>query len=257
MSAEEQPAVALFGDPFRASWLEQGVGIGFSALTEENRHAPGYSSVSQRHYGDRFGVVTPSGKTTENAVRALFEREPTTGLPWVDLLGYRVVLVHRSRADLVEKASEGEWAPVARSEHFVKLARTDESAGSPVAGRVTATVGEVSVEAVSVGGESQRYDVSAPDGGRLVFRDVYWPGYVATLDGEPLPVTPLQQLLVSVVLPPGAEGELVVEFRAPSARSVAATVGGGGFLLLLALGVYAREVRSRQRPPRSRPTPAR
>ena len=243
--ADEQPAFAFFTHrASRASWLEEGIGIGFSALSEENRYAPGYSSVSQRYYDQRFRIITPSGKTAREAVNALHARESRTGLRWSELLGLRTVLVHRSRVGLFERLADEEWAPVARSEHFVKYTRTAPPPDDqPAVGRVTATLGDVGVEAVSVGDDRQVYDVDAPGGGTVVMRDVYWPGYVATLDGERLPVAPFQRMLVSVTLPPGSTGELVVRYRPQSPKTVAATVGGGGLLLVGSLALHLFVVR--------------
>lgn len=253
VGADEQPGFALF--PHRGArpeWLREGIGIGFSGLAEDNRYAPGYSSVSQRQFRARFYVQTPSGKTDMEAVRQLFKEEATTGEQWVDLLGYKSVLVPLPRARALERAAGEGWAPAVTSESFVKYSRTPSNAlAGP--GRVTAVQGDVALRAVSVQGERQEYEVLAPDGGRLVFRDLYWPGYIATLDGDRVPVTPFKQMLVSVDLPPGAQGTLVVRFRAQSPKTLTATLGGGAVLLagsvLLSL---SRQGRAGFRRPRAR-----
>src|SRR6202044_3911608 len=91
-----------------------------------------------------------------------------------------------------------------------------------VSGRVTHVIGQVAVHAISTSNESQSYHVSTAAGGTLVFRDIFWPGYVATLNGHRLPVTPLGGVLVSVTLPPHSSGVLQVAYAPLSAHDVAA-----------------------------------
>ena len=240
MRAGEAPGLLLL--PMRnapRSWLEEGVGPGFSSMNEQNRYAPGYSSVSQRYFDARLHIRTPSGKTDPEAIHALFTREPLTGRRWVDLLGYRVVVVHKSYARAFEHAAAGSWTEVDRSKDFVKFAPSASNGDAEPApgGRVTAVMGDVDVTPTKVGDEQQEYHVAAPDGGRLVFRDLFWPGYVATLGGHPVPVTPFKQTLVSVTVPRGTDAELVVRFRPLSPKALGATLGGGALLLLLSVAV--------------------
>ena len=253
MKAGEAPGLLMLPKRYAPeSWLEEGVGAGFSSLSEDNRYAPGYSSVSQRHYDSRLHIRTPSGRTGSGGIPALFVREPSTHERWVDLLGYRVVVVHRSSVPAFERAAGESWEEVARTEHFVKLARS-AATGSGVGrdaepdGRVTAVLGDVDVNAKKIGAEQQTYDVVTRNGGRLVFRDLYWPGYVATLQGTPVPVTPFKGTLVSVTLPPGSYGDLLVRFRPMSPKALVATLGGGSLLLLLSMGLLTSARPSRKR----------
>jgi hypothetical protein len=253
MQAGEAPGLLLL--PMRnapKSWLKEGVGPGFSSMGEENRYAPGYSSVSQRYFDARLHIATPSGKTEMEAIHALFKREPLTGERWVDLLGYRVVVLHKSFVRAFERAAGGSWTTTARSKNFAKFARTastgDTGTRVPAeGGRVTAVVGDVHITATKAGGEQQAYHAVAPDGGRVIFRDLYWPGYIATLGGARVPVTPFKHTLVSVSLPPGTDADLTVRFRPLSPKALAATLGGGALLLLLsaALLIVARRSRGR------------
>ena len=233
------------------SWAEEGVGWGFSGLTAENRYAPGYSSVRQRWFDERFELRGALGKTGPGGPSRLFSREKTTGLRWTDLLGYRALLVHRLRLPSAVQAADGDWAPVAESKDFVKLEPVAGRPGGPMIdraspSRVTAVVGDVDVRPVAVGGERQTYAVRAPSGGRLIFRDLYWPGYVATVDGAPVPVTPFRRTLVSVELPAGAEGMLEVHYRPHSPGSLTATLGGGAVLLVASLMMAGGRRRSRR-----------
>jgi hypothetical protein len=245
-AASERPVLVLYGPPGRAArarWPRQGVGVGFAAMDRDNRYSPGYSSVSQKPYRERLRVISAHGFTRPGAVDSLFETEATTGRRWVDLLGYRTIVVARSRLERFERLRTPEWYRLTETQDFVKFVRPDGA----VAGRVTAVVGAVEVSARTVEDERQRYRVSAPSAGRLVFRDIYWPGYVARLDGRDLPVEPFGDLLVSVQLPPGTDGVLEVRFRALRPANLVATLGGGLVLLLAACGLASRERRRSRR----------
>jgi uncharacterized membrane protein YfhO len=67
--------------------------------------------------------------------------------------------------------------------------------------------------------QGDRLLVRAPDGGRLVFARLAWPGYEATVDGTPVTVESLDDMLVSVVVPArGDIAELRLEYRPPGHR---------------------------------------
>jgi hypothetical protein len=235
ITSSDRPAVVLAGQGDTARnnrWARQGLGRGFSNLTADNRFAHGYSSVSQRYYRDLLGVFSPHGESRRAGIRRLFTREPTTSELWVDLLGYRSAVVSEDRAVMFERFSRSHgWSRVATTADLVKFRRSTDPA---VAGRVTAAPSDVDVAAVTLEGERQVYDVSAPEGGVLVLRDIYWPGYVATLDGDDLQVSPLAGVLVSVELPADAEGRLVVEFQPHPAAGL--SLAGAVALLLLTAG---------------------
>lgn len=57
--------------------------------------------------------------------------------------------------------------------------------------------------------------------GRVIFARLWFPGYAAELDGAPLPVERYNDMLVSVVVPPGSAGELVLTYRSPHVRKLA------------------------------------
>jgi hypothetical protein len=240
------PAIAIYPKADAAAylrWRDQGVGPGFTTLSRDQRYAPGYSSVSQRHFVDTFGVKASHGYTQATIVAALFDDAGRVGEPWIDVLGYRTALVERSRVDAFERQAPAQWQRVAESSDFVQFSRTDDPA---LTGRVTATVGEAEVAAVHVGDERQVYDVASADGATLVLRDIYWPGYVATVDGRPVPVRAVGDIVVGIRLPPGTDGRLEVRYRTVTAKSLALTIGGGAVLLLGSVAVLrGRRFRSR------------
>jgi hypothetical protein len=104
-----------------------------------------------------------------------------------------------------------------------------------IQGRITAVIGDASVRAVDVERSRQTYDVNSETGATLVFRDLYWPGYVATLDGQPLTVRPLDRTLVTVELPPGSAGTLTLRYDPMPLWLWAPPVGAGAILIALAV----------------------
>lgn len=234
------PSLALYppeGD--EGSWYRQGVGVGFTRLTAQVRSQPGYSSVSQGAWRERFCMSPSDGSTCPLAAGMLFAREQVTGLRWIDLLGYQQVAVHHgSHLRLWSDVMTEAWVRRLRTDDFVLFERV---APAPTAiGRVTAVVGDATVRAGDIGRQTQRYQVRSADGARLVFRDLYWPGYVATLDGEPLVVEAVADTLVSVRLPPGADGTLELTYDVLPTALWAGTVGAGLLLWLLAVAMAVR-----------------
>ena len=55
-------------------------------------------------------------------------------------------------------------------------------------------------------------------GGGVIFSRAWYPDYCASLDGEPLEVYAVNGLQPAVLLPPGAKGELLLEFAPSSVR---------------------------------------
>lgn len=221
-----------------AEWYTQGVGVGFTQLSERVRAQPGYSSVSQGAWRERFCMTPSDGSTCPKAVDALFEREPTTGRRWVDLLGYDQIAVHDgAHLQHWRAAAPDGWSQRQRSDDFVVFARSDSPAA---AGRITAVSGDAQVRADEVGDDTQTYALRSSGGARLVFRDLYWPGYTATLDGERLPVEPVSDVLVSVRVPPGSDGTLELTYEALPTPLWTGTVGAGVLLWLLSVALRRR-----------------
>jgi len=62
---------------------------------------------------------------------------------------------------------------------------------------------------------SESVTVRAGTGGSLVFARLAWPGYTATLDGEPVDVRDGPAGLLAVDVPAGARHDLEIAFRSP------------------------------------------
>lgn len=250
LGAGDRPVFAIYPkSPLQAeqTWFADGVGRAFQRLSEQARIAPGYSSIRQRYFGDRFCVLVAQGDTCPAAAKRLFDTEEQTGTPWIDLLGYQTVVVagREAQRDFARRAAP-DWRQVDQGSAFDEYQRAEEPA---VSGRVTGFIGNADVESVAQSARSQSYDVSSAQGATLIFRDLYWPGYQASLDGARVPVDALDETLVAVELPPGSDGRLTVTYQPLSATELvalpAAGVGVLGAAMLVAAGY--RRTGSRQR----------
>ncbi len=246
LSDVPQPSVALYPkEPDYPRWFDQGVGVGFSRLTADERVGPGYSSVAQGTWRELMRVRSAHGYTGPESPDGLFTVEPRTDKPWIELMGLRSVVVYSGDSRLAEfrELAGRSWQPTRRTRAFVVL----EPRGPVSArGRVTAVLGDAEIAPSSVRRQTQSYRVSTADGATLVFRDLFWPGYVATLDGESLEVEPLGDLLVTVRLPPGADGELELSYEPVSTPVLLALLGSAGLILLVAVLLALARARPRR-----------
>lgn len=235
LTAADEPIYALYpkGIPAEyAMWQVDGVGRAFSDLRAVGRVAPGYSSVSQRGFRALMCSQGSQGQSCPAGASRLFRTEPTTGQTWADLLGYRTIVVAgATRQASFVKAAGPDWHLVQTASSFAEYQR---SGPIDIAGRVTHVVGQASVSAIALSNDSQSYRVRSPQGAQLIFRDLFWPGYVATLNGKRIPVKPLDGTLVTVTLSHGATGVLTIRYVPLSTKTLIA-VPLGSILLLAAV----------------------
>lgn len=87
-------------------------------------------------------------------------------------------------------------------------------------------------------------DVSAtviPDKALVVFSRAWYPGYRATLDGQPTPVEQLDLMMPAVRLPAGAGGRLVLEYRPRSLVAGCWLAAAAGLCVLLIVATSNRK----------------
>ena len=95
------------------------------------------------------------------------------------------------------------------------------------------------VKLVSYMSNSLKYDVSSAEGGVIVFSEVYYPGWTATVDGKPADLGRVNYLLRAVNVAPGKHTvELTFHPKSVTATETVAYVSYAVLLLLIALGVY-------------------
>jgi hypothetical protein len=187
-----------------------------------------------------------AGSTCPEALDRVFESEPTTGLPYADLMGLDRVVLQRSMFPAPPRPLPAGWVAAAEDDQVIVLERSQprRSDGS----RVVASEGAQEAEVLESTGERERLVVDAPNGGTLVFSRLPWPGYTATVDGRTVEVAAVDDLFVSVDVPPtDGPAELTLTYQPPGFRLGAGLALAGLALLVLLQIEHARRP-SRRRP---------
>jgi hypothetical protein len=190
----------------------------------------GYSPLGFRDYNDRF-CVKFNGDVCPAALDTMFEVEPVTGLPWVDLHSISTLVLVDLPADRVQRPPPG-WHVAGAGGDVVTWVRDRVL---PPAGGVVWTSSGTQLTPVAQTATSTTFTVDrAADGSSAVISRIAWPGY--RVDGADL-TDPLGGHLLRVSLTPQDVGNTVtVTFRPPGWKLevsclVAALVLGLGWSL--------------------------
>lgn len=171
-----------------------------------------YTTINHRGYRTAFDVGY-EGSTSPEVLDGLLSREPTTGLPRVDLLAVSTLLFVRQDfpAGRLADPPSG-WQVSETTAHAVTWVRNQPLPG---AGRPVWTSPGTVVSAVSADDRTTRFrlDAAPPAGGRVTVATLDWPGYRTDVGaiGEPL-----DGYLLTVDVPAEAVGRTVtVQFAPP------------------------------------------
>ena len=219
---------------------QMGLALGRSTIN-------GYSPIGHRGLFARFCVDT-HGWTCPEAGPRLLDREPTTGMPFADLMRVERVIAERgAHLDRFATVVGDPWRVGEAPPRAVVFSRPLPNADLP--GSLAWPITGLSVEAIGVPTATlERLRIHSRSAGvnTLVFARAWWPGYHATFDGVPVPARRLADILVAVDLPAdGSAGELVLRHRPPGSRMALVASGGALLLVLVCAGVHARLLRGR------------
>ena len=85
------------------------------------------------------------------------------------------------------------------------------------------------------------YDIASPKGGVAVFSEIYYPGWTATIDGQPAEVARVNYVLRALKIPAGSH-KVVMTFRPSSIDATEATAYTAiGLIILGMLAVLLKE----------------
>lgn len=191
--------------------------FGNYARAVELDYVNGYTPTGHYWFGDLL-CMRWDGSVCPDAYRRVFAPEPDTGRAVIDLMNIdRVVLQRAMYPDLRdEPAPDGwTWVDYPGNDRYIRVLERTDGPASTRNGRISDTDG---VDAVSISetDTTSRVRVSSSDGGRIVFARLGWPGYRATLDGEPIPISTVAKSFVTVDVPAGTrDAELVLTWRPP------------------------------------------
>ncbi|MFD6675561.1 hypothetical protein ACFWDA_14470 [Rhodococcus zopfii] len=226
--------------------------FGNYARAVELDYVNGYTPTGHFYFGDLL-CMRWDGSVCADAYRRAFAPEPETGRTLVDLMNVdRVVLQRAMFPDVRDTAAPQGWTWVdyPGNDRYIWVLEREDGLTSSRNGRISAVDG-VSATSLGESDTSSRVRVTSAGGGRVVFARLGWPGYRASLDGEPIPITTVARSFVAVDVPAGTDNaELVLTWRPPGWKIgiVSAAAGLAGLAALQWL--WRRNRRS------NRPAPA-
>ena len=102
-------------------------------------------------------------------------------------------------------------------------------------------LGEGKAEIVGYQPNELKYDVSSDKGGVLVFSEIYYPGWTATIDGKPAEIGRVNYVLRAMKVPAGKH-EITLTFRPSTVTSTntVAYIAIALIFVLLALSVWRK-----------------
>lgn len=212
-------------------------------------YANTYTPVGHQAFG-RLLCMGFDGSTCKDAFNKAFAVDRYTGRTFVDLMQVdRVVLQKKQYHYADRKPAPDGWKWVTPPQDAGKLTYVLERVGGPVSdkGNRIATTVQAKATPVFSDANTERATVSSAEGGSVVFSRLAWPGYAATLNGEPLTTKGLGDTFLYVDLPPGTQNaDLEITFRPPGQR-IGLVAMAGGILVVAALAVLDLRDRRRNR----------
>lgn len=220
--------------------------FGNYARAVELDYVNGYTPTGHFYFGDLL-CMRWDGSVCPDAYRRVFSLspEPDTGRTLVDLMKVdRVVLQRAMYPDARDgPAPEGwTWVDYPGHDRYIWVLEREDGVVSTGNGRISDTDG-VDVTSLSETDTTSRLQVTSLGGGRVVFARLGWPGYRATLNGEPIPITTVANSFVAIDLPAGTDAaELVLTWRPPGWKIgiASAAVGLAGLAGLQLLWIRTR-----------------
>jgi len=203
----------------------------------------GYSSLGHTGLCPRIHGYTWFEMRDTAAIDFLFSQEPTTNRSMLSLMRVNRLLIFNDYMEYARPLLSKNWISTSKGEYATAF----ENA-APDRSLTTLSFASDGIAAKSAGevtGEREQLQITSnPNGGQLVFARLFWPGYEAHLNGTPVPVSPLDQILVKVDLPPGAQGQLELLFIPPGFRLGLVLAALGAILCCATLFFSAREPRA-------------
>ena len=195
---------------------------GYLRLTD-SRMLNGYSSVDRESLS-KLLCLDPFGTPCDSALSRLFGKEEETGMAYLNLLRVDRLLVPTSGTYWALSAATvtPDWHEVSRQGNIAELVRVTPTVALPgtlsYAGAELTVARDAHSERIRANSETVHIHVApAPPAGSgspleraLVFARLWWPGYVADIEGRDIPVVAHNDLLVRIDIPPHVSGKVAV-----------------------------------------------
>ncbi|NHO43236.1 hypothetical protein GOB83_13840 [Acetobacter fabarum] len=219
--------MCLVDDVFNKRWQQNSdkyikdIWFGNIGLAQNKPSVNGYSPIKQSGLSRRFFYevrkYTPVHGTTpiEAGIRGL-EIEPTTGLSFFDLMRVKnVIAFNGEQADIFDRVKTQGWRKIENKKYSTVFSH--ELPNQILPGTLSWPLKGVSISEPSIAmGNHEILILSSRNVNKLIFARTYWPGYVATFNGAPVPVSPFAGFMVSVDLPADqSSGTLDLSYHMP------------------------------------------
>ncbi|WP_227985323.1 hypothetical protein [Nocardia spumae] len=224
--------------------------FGNYAKDVRRNYVNGYTPNGHYWFGDMLCMRWDSS-VCPDAFRRVFTPEPSTGRAPVDLMKLDRVVLHRA---LYPDAGDQppppgwEWVDYPGHERYIRVLERQHGLISRTDGRVSDTRG-VQATSLAESDRTSRVRVSSPDGGRVVFARLNWPGYHATLGGREIPVTEVSKSFVAVDIPAGTTAATLDLTWDPPGWTLGVAGAAAGLLLLAVMQWLYLRTRRRERDP--------
>ena len=152
------------------------------------------------------------GWASDGTAPALFTIEPTTGKPWIDLMGVTAVMVQRGQhLQWFDAVKTAEWAVTHEQPAWVLYTSSAKTTRNDM------SFADVGIEVTDADIEIR---VVTSSGGNVVFARPVTPGMSIALDDKQVPFTALSGALPMVALPAGTDGIISVSYSLPRANLI-------------------------------------
>jgi hypothetical protein len=171
----------------------------------------GYSALDPRGLRETF-CLEYIGASCPDVAKRLFSVDRDTGLSLLDLTRVdRVVAQRGLHAERFASEAGQAWVLAKSGEYGDTFVRREALPERP--GTVSVLPAGMRMRLIERQPNREAYHVQeGHGGGRIIWARAWYPGYRAFLSGHDLEVEPILGLLPSIVLPPSAGGELVLEY---------------------------------------------
>jgi hypothetical protein len=230
-----------------AFWLE--LTPGNTPLYHNVEAINGYSALDARGLRETF-CMDYIGASCPDVAKRLFSIDKDTGLSLLDITRVDRVIAQRGlHAERFASEAGNAWVLAKSGAYGDVFVRREALPERP--GNVSVLPAGVQMRLIERRPNRESYHVQEGyGGGRIIWARAWYPGYRASLSGRRLEVEPVLGLLPSIALPPGAGGELVLEYI-PEGLELGLVIASVALGLAIALSigclVLNRKGRGRER----------
>jgi len=198
-----------------------------------------YAGISFNSFVDDLCINYYGGVPCGDGVGRLLAESPGAGVPWIDAMRIDTIVVQNSGPyggpNALDALPADRWD--VRVEHGVTVGTRTQPYPWPD-GRVSAVTPGLEITGDSASTDTHE-TVTYTGSGTATFALLAWPGWTATVNGEPVDVIESPGGLLQVQLPDsgGAESTLTLQFT-PPASGLGWGLAGVGLVLALGQGAW-------------------